>query len=98
MVRDVRSVFRDISLDKNVRAIVLSGAGRATTSGLDCKPVFLNIAMWYCNTHFSSVAEQSLSSLTDDSTDIARNVYATRKHIRVRNEYCFMHVDHLSIL
>ncbi|KAI7875229.1 ClpP/crotonase [Lichtheimia hyalospora FSU 10163] len=63
MVRDVQRVFRDITHDKNVRAIVLSGAGRATTAGLD-------------------LAEQSLSSLTDDDLDIARAVYATRKHIK----------------
>lgn len=45
MVRDVRAVFRDITHDKNVRAIVLSGAGRATTSGLDRKLPFFDNGM-----------------------------------------------------
>ena len=88
MVRDLQRVFRDITHDKNVRAIVLSGAGRATTAGLDCKLrlASLNNDMWYCYINSSSVAEQSLSSLTDEDLDIARAVYATRKHIKVRNK------------
>lgn len=34
---DVRNVFRAISVDKDIRAVVVSGSGRMFTAGLDCR-------------------------------------------------------------
>lgn len=37
MVVDIRQLFTEIADDNNVLSIVISGAGRVFTAGLDCK-------------------------------------------------------------
>jgi enoyl-CoA hydratase/carnithine racemase len=37
LVSDVRKAFQDISVDNSVFSVVVSGAGRMFTAGLDCK-------------------------------------------------------------
>lgn len=68
MFVDLGAIFKGLSYDPNVRAIILTGAGeRAFTAGLDIT---------------AASAEGALSGKGDSEKDVARKAWELRRHIK----------------